>query len=60
MPGDTDSKHSAVAPALGYYYQAYYALVILFDSQDDDAFVSIESWDDVYFEDGDQKVLHHL
>ncbi len=55
-----DNTHSATGPALGYYYQAIFALVCLFDSKDDNAFVSIETFDDVYHEDGTQKTLHQL
>ncbi|MDH3349299.1 MAG: hypothetical protein OEM02_14515 [Desulfobulbaceae bacterium] len=58
MVGKTKHDHSAVGPALGYYYQAYYALITLFNSKDDDAFVSIESWDDVYFEEEDKKWVY--
>ena len=54
------SNHSAIGPALGYYYQAIYALTVLFDSKTDSAFVSIETFDDVYHNDGDLKVLHQL
>ncbi|WP_298511031.1 ABC-three component system protein [uncultured Kordia sp.] len=54
------SSHSAIGPALGYYYQAIYALICLLDSQNDDAFVSLETLDDVYHEDGDTKNLTQL
>lgn len=54
------SSHSAVGPALGYYYQAIFALICLFDSKNDNAFVSIETFDDVYHEDGVIKQLHQL
>jgi len=54
------STHSARGPALGYYYQAIFALISLFDSQNDNAFVSIETLDDVYHEDGVQKNLIQL
>lgn len=53
-------SHSAIGPALGYYYQAIFALISLFDSQNDNAFVSIETFDDVYHEDGATKILHQL
>lgn len=58
MPEPQD--HSAVGPALGYYFQAIYALLLMLKSTDDAAFVSVESWDDVYLEDGCQKELHQL
>lgn len=54
------SNHSAVGPALGYYYQAIYALITLFDSSSDNAYVSIETLDDVYHEDGSVKNLIQL
>jgi hypothetical protein len=54
------TKHSALGPALGYYYQSIFALICLFDSENDDSFVSIETLDDVYHEDGDKKTLHQL
>ncbi len=54
------SSHSAVGPALGYYYQAIFALISLFDSKNDNAFVSIETFDDVYHEDGSTKTLIQL
>ncbi|CAK8721485.1 hypothetical protein GMJAKD_10695 [Candidatus Electrothrix aarhusensis] len=60
MTDETRHNHSAVGPALGYYYQAYYAVITLWKAQDDEAFVSLESWDDVYLEDGDIKSLHQL
>ncbi len=53
-------KHGAVGPALGYYYQAIFALITLFDSGNDNAFISIETLDDVYHEDGSQKNLIQL
>jgi hypothetical protein len=39
--------HSAVGPALGYYYQALFALMILLDEEQDDAVIGIEVGDDV-------------
>ncbi|WP_417795768.1 ABC-three component system protein [Terasakiella pusilla] len=56
----TNSGHSAIGSALGYYYQGLYALVQLMDKTDDDAHVSVESWDDVYLEDTDVRELHQL
>ncbi len=58
---DTSRKpHSAIPSALGYLYQIYYALTLLHDSEQDEAFVSIETWDDVYFEKPGEKQLHQL
>ncbi|WEA01774.1 ABC-three component system protein [Mucilaginibacter sp. SJ] len=56
----TNAGHQAVGPALGYYYQAIYALVTLFDSKNPGAFVSIETLDDVYLNDGVKRELHQL
>src|ERR1700754_3263516 len=53
-------SHQAVGPALGYYYQAIYALVTLFDSKNPGAYVSIETLDDVYLSDGAKSELHQL
>lgn len=39
--------HSAEASALGFYYQALYALLILFEQDTDDCAVSVEQLDDV-------------
>lgn len=54
------NTHSAIGPALGYYYQAIFALISLLDSQNDNAYVSIETFDDVFHEDGTIKNLHQL
>lgn len=53
-------SHQAVGPALGYYYQAIYALITLFDSKNPGAYVSIETFDDVFLSDGSKKELHQL
>ncbi|UBZ10366.1 hypothetical protein LDL79_16405 [Leeuwenhoekiella palythoae] len=55
-----ESNHQAKGPALGYYYQSIYALIELFKSDNNNAFVSIETWDDVYLEDGSTKKLIQL
>jgi len=56
----TQPNHGAIGPALGYYYQAIYALIQLFSSKNNDAYVSIETLDDVYHEDGMTKNLIQL
>jgi hypothetical protein len=53
-------SHSAVAPALGYYYQAIYALRLLLLEDDPAASISVESWDDVVLERGVARELHQL
>ncbi|WP_322405517.1 ABC-three component system protein [Massilia luteola] len=53
-------SHSAVGPALGYYYQAVYALRLLLLQDVPDACISIESWDDVVLEKGTARQLYQL
>lgn len=53
-------QHTAVPSALGYYYQAVYALRLLLLRGMDDAYVSVESTDDVYLESGSVRELHQL
>jgi hypothetical protein len=52
--------HSAVGPALGYYYQALFALMILLDEEQDDAVIGIEVGDDVDLQAGVIKSLIQL
>jgi hypothetical protein len=54
------NTHSASGSALGYYYQAVYALRQLLLEDEPDASVSIESWDDVFIEKGSKRELHQL
>lgn len=54
-----ETPHSAVGSALGYYYQAIYALIFLFDA-DENASVGIETLDDVTIINGEKKELHQL
>ncbi|WP_146205474.1 MULTISPECIES: ABC-three component system protein [unclassified Azospirillum] len=60
MTSAATNQHSATGSALGYYYQAIYALILLLESERDDVSVSIETLDDVYLESGAEKVLHQL
>lgn len=53
-------SHSAVGPALGYYYQAIYALRLLLVEENDGASIAIETWDDVVLEKGAARELHQL
>ncbi len=50
---------SAVASAVGYYYQALYALILLLEG-DDDLVVSVETADDVFAESNSAFSLHQL
>ncbi|MXQ13553.1 ABC-three component system protein [Microvirga makkahensis] len=62
MSDGNNSKrdHSAVGPALGYYYQALFALMILLDEEQDDAIIGIEVGDDVDLQAGLIKSLIQL
>jgi len=42
--------HSAVSSVIGYYYQGCYALIVLLDSDDDRALISVETRDDIELE----------
>ncbi|WP_409149851.1 ABC-three component system protein [Sphingobacterium sp. BS-2] len=52
METNENSQFDASSSALGYYYQGMVALLQLFDSQNDDCSVSLETWDDVTLEEG--------
>lgn len=51
--------HSAIESDLGYYYQGMYALVILLQSQNDEAKISLETNDDIYVE-GEYPTLYQI
>ena len=53
------TDHSAAGPAVGYFYQAMFALLVLLDA-DEEASVSVETRDDVYLEAGEQRTLLQL
>lgn len=55
MPAHND----ATAPYLGYVFQGQYALLALWDAEDDDAAVSVETADDVVL-DGNEPILAQL
>lgn len=40
-------NHSAVDPNLGYLFQGYYALLVLFDSEEEEASITVEIEDDI-------------
>lgn len=46
------NPHAATDSALGYYYQGMYALLVLFDTADDQATVLLEADDDIEKHDG--------
>ena len=40
-------SHSAIDPYLGYLFQGYYALLVLFDSEEEEASITLEIEDDI-------------
>ena len=52
--------HSAEASALGFYYQALFALLVLFEQNTDDAAVSVEQLDDVQLSVNGRDLLFQL
>lgn len=60
LNSDTKSPHSAVGSALGYHYQPDYALHLLLKCEDDEAFVTLETSDDVELNANGFKELHQL
>ncbi|CAE6905977.1 hypothetical protein R69608_03210 [Paraburkholderia nemoris] len=54
------TDHSAEAAALGFYYQAFYALYALLKQPNDDATVCLERLDDVEVNVNGQSLLHQL
>lgn len=53
------NKHAAIESNLGYYYQALYGLIILLKSNDE-SYVSLETYDDIYLEEGERQSLFQL
>jgi len=56
----TTNSHSADAAALGFLYQAQYALLRLWKDSSDDATVHLETLDDVVLESNGQVILEQL
>jgi hypothetical protein len=52
--------HSAEASALGFYYQALFALLVLFQQNTDKAAVSVEQMDDVQLTTEGEELLYQL
>lgn len=52
--------HSAEASALGFYYQALFALLVLFQQTTDKAAVSVEQLDDVQLTTEGEELLYQL
>ncbi len=54
------AAHSAEASALGFYYQALFALLVLFQQSTDLAAVSVEQLDDVQLTTDGEELLFQL
>jgi len=52
--------HSAEASALGFYYQALFALLVLFERDTDDASIGVEQLDDVQLKADGNELLFQL
>ncbi|RWO82536.1 hypothetical protein [Mesorhizobium sp.] len=57
---DYPTPHSADASALGFLYQAQYALLRLWKEQSDDAVVFLETLDDVVLKTNGETILEQL
>ncbi|TIR29926.1 MAG: hypothetical protein E5X25_00140, partial [Mesorhizobium sp.] len=57
---DYPNPHSADASALGFLYQAQYALLRLWKEQSDDAVVFLETLDDVVLKTNGETILEQL
>lgn len=53
------NEHAAIESNLGYYYQAFYGLVVLLKSNDEST-ISLETYDDIYLEQGDMPSLYQI
>lgn len=53
-------SHSAEAAALGFYYQTFYALLLLLKKTSDNATIGVETLDDVELETNGQRLLFQL
>jgi len=58
--GQSSLSHSAEGSALGFWYQAYFALLTLVKLATDDAAIGIEQLDDVELNAGGQTLLYQL
>ncbi|MBU8536207.1 hypothetical protein [Falsiroseomonas tokyonensis] len=56
----TTDTHAAEGAALGFWYQAFYALLTLVTLSTDDAAIGIEQLDDVELKADGQKLLYQL
>jgi hypothetical protein len=60
MAGSQGVTHSAAAAALGFYYQAFFALLTLLTQETDDAAIGIEQLDDVDLKVDGHNLLYQL
>ena len=55
-----DNKHSAIETNLGFYHQGLYAILVLLNSKSDESCIVLETYDDIYLEEGDKKNLYQI
>ncbi|WP_348764934.1 ABC-three component system protein [uncultured Salinisphaera sp.] len=60
MEDPDNTSHSAEGPALGFWYQSLYALLILLEQSSDDAAVGIELLDDIQLSANGQGLYYQL
>ena len=53
------TTHNAVEPMLGYLFQIRYALCMLLETEDEQALISIEKFDDIAYGDTAVQLKHH-
>lgn len=53
------NKHAAIEPNLGYYYQAFYGMIVLLKSNEE-SIISLETYDDIYLEEGQLPTLYQV
>ena len=56
----TNQPHAAGAAALGFYYQSFYALLILVQNEADDGAISLEQLDDIQLKADGRDLLYQL
>lgn len=52
--------HAAIETNLGFYYQGLYSILVLLNSKSDESNIILETYDDIYLDDGDKKIYIKL
>ncbi|NOW07777.1 ABC-three component system protein [Clostridium beijerinckii] len=52
--------HAAIETNLGFYYQGLYSILVLLNSKSDESNIILETYDDIYLDDGDKKNLYQI